>query len=291
VAFIGGAAFAGNYIGNYKDMGKKPRYILVTSIKCLFFFLILLLSELDSQNALHLSQNAVNTLIIFFLSFCCGVQNSTCALSTNGFLKPTHMTGLSTDIGINLIKHFPFKKAKTKEDEEAKKKNMDSKALVGSSNESLERKPSACDLSNHELDRRTKRLCLQPRVIERILPLVLMHSNRGGLVFLLSKVLSGISLKEILQNREELILKELVWALGSDTEIVGSVLQAIKVAATALLSKTKRSLSSDDSNDKDPSLASQWVTSHFMYLLVNVIQYRWKARTKKEQLQALTHKL
>lgn len=123
VAFIGGAAFAGNYIGNYKDMGKKPRYILVTSIKCLFFFLILLLSELDSQNALHISQNAVNTLIIFFLSFCCGVQNSTCALSTNGFLKPTHMTGLSTDIGINLIKHFPFKKAKTKEDEEAKKKN------------------------------------------------------------------------------------------------------------------------------------------------------------------------
>ncbi|KAL3944314.1 MAG: hypothetical protein SGBAC_001607 [Bacillariaceae sp.] len=170
---------------------------------------------------------------------------------------------------------------------EAKRKNLDNKALVGNSNQSLERKSPACELSNNELDRRTKHLCLQPRVIERILPLVLMHSNRGGVVFFLSKVLSGISLKEILQNREQLILKELVWALGSDTEIFGSVLQAIKVAATALLSDTKRSMSSDDSTNKDLSLSSRWVTSHFMYLLVNVIQYRWKARTRKEQVQAI----
>jgi uncharacterized membrane protein YoaK (UPF0700 family) len=122
-AFIGGAAFAGNFIGVYKDLGRKPRYVLVATVKCVFFFMILLLSELDSQNALYLSQNAINTLIIFFLSFCCGVQNSTCALTTNGFLKPTHMTGLSTDIGINLVKHFPFTKAKTDEDREARKKN------------------------------------------------------------------------------------------------------------------------------------------------------------------------
>lgn len=170
---------------------------------------------------------------------------------------------------------------------EAKKKCLEDKALVGSSNESLDRKSPVCDLSNHELDRRTKRLCLQPRLVERILPLVLIHADREGLVFFLSKVLSSISLKEILQNREQLILKELVWALGRGNETVGSVLQAIRVAATALVSERKQSLSSDDMNDKDTSLASQWVTSHFMYLLVNVIQYRWKARTKKEQLQAI----
>lgn len=108
VSFIAGAAFAGNYIGRYKEIGKEPKYVLVTGIKCIFFFMILLLSELDSQNALHLSQSTINTLIIFFLSFCCGVQNSTCALSTNGFLKPTHMTGLSTDIGINLARSLPL---------------------------------------------------------------------------------------------------------------------------------------------------------------------------------------
>ena len=128
-------------------------------------------------------------------------------------------------------------------------------------------------------------MCLEPHMVERILPLVLIHSDREGLVFFLSKVLSGISLKEILENREQLILKELVWALGRGDEIVGSVLQPIRVAATALLSETKQSLSG--LSDNGSSLASQWVTSHFMYLLVNVIQYRWKTRTKKEQLQAV----
>jgi uncharacterized membrane protein YoaK (UPF0700 family) len=123
IAFISGASFAGYFIGAYKELGKKPRYVLVTAVKCLCFFFILVLSELDLQNTLQFAESTINTTIIFFLSFCCGVQNSTCALSTNGFLKPTHMTGLSTDIGINLAKSFPFSKAKTPEEKEAKKKN------------------------------------------------------------------------------------------------------------------------------------------------------------------------
>lgn len=163
--------------------------------------------------------------------------------------------------------------------------------LVGRSNAPLRRKITAFTLDNQELERKTKHLCLQPKMIERILPLILINSDRSGLVFFLSKVLSGISLREIIQNREQLILKELVWQLGYNTMSVGSSVQAIRVAATALLSETsgtKRLASSDDSLAKDPSLASQWVTSHFMYLLVNVIQYRWKSRSRKEQLHVMS---
>ena len=106
ISFIGGAAFAGNYIGKYEQEGKKPRYTFVTGVKCFFFFLVLLLSELDLQNTIQLSQTYINTTIIFLLSFCCGAQNSTCSLATNGFLKPTHMTGLSTSVGIDIAKYF-----------------------------------------------------------------------------------------------------------------------------------------------------------------------------------------
>lgn len=115
-AFIGGAAFAGHHIGRQQEEGKQPRYLLVSIVKSVFFGLVLLLSEFDlvfsgSELAeLGLNANIINILMIFFLSFCCGVQNSTCALATNGFLKPTHMTGLSTDIGIFLTKTFAWKK-------------------------------------------------------------------------------------------------------------------------------------------------------------------------------------
>jgi uncharacterized membrane protein YoaK (UPF0700 family) len=131
-AFIGGAAFAGKYIGWYKEIGKGPRYVFVTAVKAFFFFMILLLSELDAQNTLHLSQTTVNTLIIFFLSFCCGAQNSTCAQATNGFLKPTHMTGLSTDIGMNLVRQFYKRGSTDPKDRELIKKNNIRLSILGS---------------------------------------------------------------------------------------------------------------------------------------------------------------
>lgn len=174
-----------------------------------------------------------------------------------------------------------------------RKKSRVETPVVGHSNAPVRRKIAAFTLSNKELERKTRHLCLQPKMIERILPLVLINSDRSGLVFFLSKVLSGvgISLREIIQNREQLILKELVLHLGSNPSSTGPAVQAIRVAATALLSEasgTKRLATSDDSLARDPSLASQWVTSHFMYLLVNAIQYRWKSRSRREQVHAMS---
>ena len=83
-----------------------------------FFGLVLLLSTLVDNQIYGLTKDHINLLIIFFLSFCCGVQNSTCALATNGFLKPTHMTGLSTDVGIMLTKVFAWKHHKEKFEEQ-----------------------------------------------------------------------------------------------------------------------------------------------------------------------------
>ena len=99
-SFILGAGFASHNIGRRQDDGKEPMYIFVTGIKALVFFLVLLISEIYFDN----QTMAVKLILIHLLSFACGIQNSTCSQATNGFLKPTHMTGLSTDIGINLFK-------------------------------------------------------------------------------------------------------------------------------------------------------------------------------------------
>ncbi len=106
LSFILGASFAGYYLKYYKEVGREPRYSFVMFVKFLFFGIILLLSESDlfltSKEVLYAS----HLLMLFLLSFCCGVQNSSSSISTGGFLKPTHMTGLSTDVGANLYMFF-----------------------------------------------------------------------------------------------------------------------------------------------------------------------------------------
>lgn len=172
----------------------------------------------------------------------------------------------------------------------ARKKIQYESPIVGSSNAPSRKSVSALSLSDQELERKTRHLCLQPNMIERILPLILINSDRSGLIFFLTKVLGEISFREIIQNREQLILKELVWELGNETSTVGPAVQAIRVAATALLSEPSGQIQSGEmvrSNSVDSSLATQWASSHFMYLLCNVIQYRWNSRTRKEQLHAL----
>ncbi|MCB9091304.1 MAG: DUF1275 domain-containing protein [Halobacteriovoraceae bacterium] len=116
-SFIFGAAFAGHFIGRKLLEGKEPQYVFVTGVKASLFAMVLIVSEYYFS-----SYNLSSKLIlIFLLSLVCGIQNATCSLATNGFLKPTHMTGLSTDIGINFARVFGYAKASPEYKEERRK--------------------------------------------------------------------------------------------------------------------------------------------------------------------------
>lgn len=121
VAYITGAAFAGNYIGRKREEGREPKYILVLAVKAFLFACVFAVSDLQHFEIYINTQETTNLIIIFLLSFACGIQNATCALSTDGFLKPTHMTGLSTDIGIFFYKIKAWKNDSKKYDEELSK--------------------------------------------------------------------------------------------------------------------------------------------------------------------------
>ncbi len=108
-AFITGAAIPGHFIGRMKEEGKRQNFELVSAVKAFFFGLVLILSLGEHSHLLRLSSETIHLVMVFFLSFCCGIQNATCILATGGFLKPTHMTGLSTDIGIALTKVFAYR--------------------------------------------------------------------------------------------------------------------------------------------------------------------------------------
>ncbi len=139
-----------------------------------------------------------------------------------------------------------------------------------------------------ELEEQLKLLCLTSGVIERILPSVFMRSDRDVLLFLTHDVLKDkLTLKEIVNSREKLILKDLIWEVGRDPDCVNHALRALRTAAIARTQESQltRSASRVDGDDACP--VSQWITPHFMYLLVNVVQYKWKTRTHLERLRAL----
>jgi hypothetical protein len=174
--------------------------------------------------------------------------------------------------------------------------------IAGGSNVPSRRKHAGIGLTMQELEKKAMNLCLEPKLIERILPLVLGNSDRSGLKFFTRDVLKGITLHEIIKKREQLILKGLVWELGRDPDVIGPAMRAIRTAAIARAQEPQgsgqendvaRVALSDENLVKDAargngtSAASDWVTSQFMYLLVNVVQYKWKTRSIDEQLHSL----
>ena len=106
LSFILGAGLSGFFIKYKKEITGHSDYSTVMFVKFLFFGLVLILSELDLFYTSESVIEASHILMLFLLSFCCGVQNSSASLATGGFLKPTHMTGLSTDVGVHLYRFF-----------------------------------------------------------------------------------------------------------------------------------------------------------------------------------------
>jgi uncharacterized membrane protein YoaK (UPF0700 family) len=103
--FILGSFYSSFFISRRKILGLPPKQVMVTATKCLIFLLVLVLGVNGVWGNFGLQMlTEKNFLIIPFLCFVCGIQNSTCAQLTNGVLRPTHLTGLATDIGIAMAK-------------------------------------------------------------------------------------------------------------------------------------------------------------------------------------------
>ncbi len=133
VCFIIGAAFSGHYVGRAMLEKREPDYVRVLATKSLAFAAVLYLShDFLFHDVTHIGILNIEFTLLSLLSFCCGVQNSTCALSTAGFLKPTHMTGLSTDLGMNLAKMYALRKKSPTKFKKEFEKNMLRIGILGS---------------------------------------------------------------------------------------------------------------------------------------------------------------
>lgn len=152
-------------------------------------------------------------------------------------------------------------------------------------------RPSSSRLWTRRLEDQTRQLCLAPGLIERIIPQVFMRAGRDELIFFTKNVLQNkFSLKELVASREMLTLKNFAIELGRNPEMAGSVIRAMTAAALARnqeSSSTSRIAVSSELGNVDDEAVSAWVTSHFMYLLVNVAQHKWSTKSNDHRIEAL----
>lgn len=94
---------------NYKK-NESPPYFIVQILITLMIALVIYLGEnlkthqipFDADN----KYDFIELIIISSLCFICGLKNALITWATFGKIRVTHLTGLSTDIGLNLIRTF-----------------------------------------------------------------------------------------------------------------------------------------------------------------------------------------
>mmetsp|Transcript_10899 Transcript_10899/g.30148 ORF Transcript_10899/g.30148 Transcript_10899/m.30148 type:complete len:3004 (+) Transcript_10899:116-9127(+) len=136
------------------------------------------------------------------------------------------------------------------------------------------------------LDQQTNRLCLAPDIIERIVPVMFQRAVSQHLRFFADEVLlSRKDLSEIIRLREQLMLKGFVRELGRATNPQPSI-RALHLASV-VRKDAGGVLSNSDEPHAGENQASLWVSSSFMYILVNVVQFRWQQKKSYEKVEDL----
>jgi hypothetical protein len=170
----------------------------------------------------------------------------------------------------------------------ARKQSASDLVLVGGSNASGRYKYRSTTLSLNDLDNEAKKLCLDNKILERVFPSLMMGMDRTALSFFTMEVLRGMTLRTLIQSRETTILKGLIWELGQESETSGPARSAI--IATAAARNMEDNVSDAEPHRSlaaDVELGKKWVTNNFMYLLVSVVQFKWKTRPVREKLRAI----
>lgn len=113
-AFFLFGAFSSSLVNEKrKRMGKSPIYIHALLSMSIIFVLVAILGNLDVWRPYGVAFNGFEDFILMsLLSFSCGMQNAMFTNYSHSIIRTTHLTGLTTDLGIGLAKYMVNKEKK-----------------------------------------------------------------------------------------------------------------------------------------------------------------------------------
>jgi len=122
-SFIAGAVITSAILDREYKGGETPPYHLIQALITLLIGIVILLGEgiLSgdwSRFDVDANYSLQEFLIIALLCLICGLKNSLVTWTTQGKIRVTHLTGISTDFGLNLIRSLNPKQPSPKYKEE-----------------------------------------------------------------------------------------------------------------------------------------------------------------------------
>ncbi len=108
--FIMGVMLSAFLIDTQIRLEKKPRYYLSFGLIFSLVFIVFCLG-ISKQFGLFGEPLADNRdyVLLFFLCFICGIQNGTITTVSKSVIRTTHLTGITTDLGIGIVRLFNSK--------------------------------------------------------------------------------------------------------------------------------------------------------------------------------------
>lgn len=101
VSFVLGGMVTSVILDRNYQKGETPSYFLVQGLITILIGVVILLGERDFT-----SHNVMEFVVIGLLCLVCGLKNALVTWTTKGKIRVTHLTGISTDLGLNLIRTF-----------------------------------------------------------------------------------------------------------------------------------------------------------------------------------------
>lgn len=124
ISFILGAFTSSFFTTARLEQRLVPRYGLVTALLPGIIFLLWALGFFNVFGPFgEMVLDGRHFILLFFLSFVCGMQNGCFATLTKGQIRTTHLTGISTDIGTDFARMW-FGKLSPSEYELTRKTNI-----------------------------------------------------------------------------------------------------------------------------------------------------------------------
>ena len=105
LTFLVGAMISGVLVDLRLKLKKDPRYYIVFGV--LFFLtLVLVISGFNNQfgDFGRPLQDRKGYALVILLCLICGIQNGTITLVSKSIVRTTHLTGITTDLGIGLVR-------------------------------------------------------------------------------------------------------------------------------------------------------------------------------------------
>ena len=100
--FIAGSFFSGFFTAARLENGERPRFDIPMACFSILLGALFVCGESGLIGEFGTKSRTVELVVLYLLSFVCGLQNGCFSVLTKGQIRTTHMTGISTDIGTDL---------------------------------------------------------------------------------------------------------------------------------------------------------------------------------------------